>query len=633
MSFSKAFERAGMKPTESQETPKIEIDPEKVPMMYRAQVSGRCSLQSAGKEDKQHLDKWSNQWVYPKSESNPQPRHQYQEHKLGLDGSFYRIQIDFPFRLSSNCGQDSVLRPIMGKNGIPYLSGSSVKGLFSRACNEQQRSLYCGDKNGKDNSFSPSKIGFRFHGAYPIGDWSGMRIVKVKKKNGQKWETVEEIRYRMLDVIHPQQPRQVGEPSARDSASAYTMVSLYQPTMVFEFSSADLQNTNWKEVERIFLQAIQHGVGGKTSTGYGLGGHLVGHPSEIPKYPITVAFKGRGVSPTLRSDEPEFRPNLFKATLRGHIRRLLAGVTPSGKDVEERLFGSSSDPSQLQIFWQETSIKYDEIKKPATFSTEGILHIDIKRQESDDIKKQLEFNAQKESDLKFIEQVLMFAFVMGGFGKSWRRVSHEIFYKDYANKKFEIGCQWELASTDLKWLDINSIDTLKQFIEGLHTICRDRFGSKPPSYQKTWREAWNPNCVTVYASITRESRVVRLFHDEIFKKTPAIGGRSIVKKFNRKTQKDKEQLGYSHVWHRMLPIGNGQYLEIVTVFHSNRTKWEHKDEGNQLEKFLGAITEKGLVYVWGDPKPLQNSPKKSSSNPKSPTPQSASFSKPIKKVK
>ncbi|WP_103669806.1 hypothetical protein [Pseudanabaena sp. BC1403] len=624
MSFSKAFERVGIQSSKSKASTKLEINPEEVPMMYRAQVSGRCSLQFAG--NNQDLEDWRKEWVDPKLDNDPQPRYQRKEPKLGLDGSIYRIKIEFPFRLSSNCGQDSILRPIMGKNGIPYLSGSSVKGLFRRACKDSPNKLrlYCGD----DDNLTPSTLGFRFHGAYPIGDWSGMRKVRVRKRG----EMIMETRYRMLDVIHPQQLRQVGEKDS--SPNAFAMVSLFQPTMVFEFSSADPKNTNWQEVENIFLQAIQLGVGGKTSTGYGLGGHLVDRPSEIPKYPITVAFKGRGVSPTLRSDEPEFRPNLFKATLRGHVKRLLAGVTQAGKDIEDRLFGSSSDPSQLQIFWQETAIKYDEIKKPATFSTEGILHIDIKRQESDDIKKQLEFDAQRESDLRFIEQVLMFAFVMGGFGKSWRRVSHEIFYKDYVSKKFEIGCHWELASTDLKWLAIKSIDDLKQFIEGLYTVCRDRFSSQSSSCQ-TWREAWNPNCVTVYASITRESNVVRLFHDEIFKKTPAIGGRTIVKKFNRKTQEeeDKEQLGFSNVWHRMLPIGNNQYLEIVTVFHSDRSKWKHRDEGDQLKPFLDAIAAKGMKYVWGNQNPLQNSSK---SLPSIPTPSKTQLplsNKPILKPK
>jgi CRISPR-associated protein Cmr6 len=540
---------------------------EEVPMMYQAQIDGRCSLQFAGSNS--DLERWREEWI--DSQVANTPRYQNKEPNLGLDGFTYRIKIEFPFRLFSNCGQDSILRPIMGKNGIPYLSGSSVKGLFRRGCknNPNKLKLYCGD----EDNLSPSTIGFRFHGAYPIGDWSGFREVKVRRRG----ETITENRYRMLDVIHPQQPRQIEKDG---SPNAFAMVSLYQPTMIFEFSSADPANTDWQEVENIFLESIQLGVGGKTSTGYGLGGHLPNHPSRTPNFPVNVAFKGCGVSPTLRSDEPEFRPNLFKATLRGHVKRLLGGVTQSSKEIEDRLFGSSSNPSQLQISWQETSVKYNEVQKPATFITEGILHIKTK----------------EKSDELFVEQILKFAFVMGGFGKSWRRTSHEIFYKDYVNRKFEIGCYWELASTDLKWINIKSIESLNQFIEDLHKLCKDKFGDNPANHQSAWRESWHPDRVTVYAKVANESHVIRLFHDDIFKTTPAIGGKNVG---------DTRPKFMSHVWHRMLPIGNGQYLEIVTVFHGQRDKWKHQNKGDQLKPFLDAIAAQGLIYVWGKEKPLE----------------------------
>lgn len=613
MSFSKAFEKAGMKPTESQETPKIEIDPEKVPMMYRAQVSDRCSLQFAN--DNQDLQDWAKQWVNSKSENNPKPLYQYKEPKLGLDGSIYRIKIQLPFRLSSNCGQDNILRPIMGKNGIPFLSGSSVKGLFSRACNEQQRMLYCGEKNEQDNSSSPSKKGFRFHGAYPIGDWAGIRKLKVRKPG----EMIMETRYRMLDVIHPQQPRQLGDPSAKNSASVYTMVSLYQPTMVFEFSSADPKNTDWQEVENIFWKAIALGIGGKTSTGYGLGGYNEQRSVTISNSKINVPLIGQGVSPTLRSDEPEFRANLFKASLRGHIQRLLAGVVFNADDIRNeiaRLFGSSEKVGVLKIFWeQQKDVVYDDFGYTKTFKTEGILHLD----------------ADLGEDVDFIKQVLKFAFVMGGFGKSWRRASHELFLETY--KKFEIGCHWKLDTTDLKnlkWLEIKSVEDLQQFLKNLYdSLCSSKCASKPLGYQ-SWRESWHPDRLTVFAKVSGESHIIHLFHDDTFKTTLAIGGRTPHREHPKKT---KPPECFSHVWHRMLPIGDGQYLEIVTVFHSDRTKWKHKDEGDQLENFLAALAEKGLKYVWGNQNPLQPSPQISTSNIRTSKHQPSYSDKPILKPK
>jgi CRISPR-associated protein Cmr6 len=136
---------------------KPEKNLEQIPMMYRAQISGRCSLMFAG--NNADLEQWRDEWVYPNYQNNNQPHYQRKEPKLGLDGNIYRIKIEFPFRLSSNCGQDSILRPIMGKNGIPFIPGSSVKGVFRRACSSQQANGYCGDKD----NLNPGSL--RFHGA------------------------------------------------------------------------------------------------------------------------------------------------------------------------------------------------------------------------------------------------------------------------------------------------------------------------------------------------------------------------------------------------------------------------------------------------------------------------------------
>lgn len=539
---------------------------EAVPMMYRAQVDGRCSLMFAGKN--QDLERWKDEWVYPNPE---QPHYQQKEKPLGLDGKIYRIKVEFPFRLLSNCGQDSIIRPIISKDGIPYLSGSSVKGLFRRACTDAQAKMYCGD----DSNLAPSTLGFRFHGAYPVGDWSGMHKVKVRKQ-GQE---ITEVRYRMLDVIHPQQPRQVG--SEQKSPTALASVSLYKPTMIFEFSSAD-PNINWNEVETIFWKAIAPGVGGKTSTGYGLGGHNDQRPSVVPSSKTNVMLIGQGVSPTLRSGEAEFRPNLFKASLRGHFQRLLAGVVGDlskpndrnklNKEVD-RLFGSSSSPGTIQLFWeQRQEVTYGQFGATQTFKADGILHL----------------NASQNKDVDLIEQVLKFAFIMGGFGKSWRRASHQRFHKSY--KKFEIGCHWELPPMDRSWMQIKSTADLTSFLDGLHQHYVTQFGAGK-AVPLNWRESWHPDRLSVYAAVTQESKAITLFHDDIYKKTPAIGG---------KNPDDDRPKFMSSVWHRMLPIENGKFLEIITVFHNQRELWKHKTKDDQLQNFMQSLQKHGLSCIWGN---------------------------------
>lgn len=561
--------------------------PEQIPMMYRAQVSGRCSLMFAGSNS--DLERWKDEWIYPQSE---QPRYQRKEPSLGLDGTIYRIKVNFPFRLLSNCGQDSIIRPIMGKDGIPYFPGSSIKGLFRRACNNEiQAKKYCGD----DANLAPSILGFRFHGGYPVGDWSGMNKVKVRSGN----EEVTVTRYRMLDVIHPQQSRQVG--SERKGPTALASVSLFRPTLIFEFSSAD-PDTNWQEVETIFWRAIALGVGGKTSTGYGFGGHNDQHTANVPASKTNVMLVGQGVSPTLRSDEPEFRPNLFKASLRGHFQRLLAGVISDrnklNKEVD-RLFGSSSSPGTILLFWeQHQDVTYGQFGKTQTFKANGTLHI----------------NSSRNEDVQLIEQVLKFAFVMGGFGKSWRRASHEKFHNNY--KKFEIGCHWELSPMDRSWVQLKSVSDLRCFLQEMHQYYSTKFGGGKAT-SLDWREAWHPDRLSVYAAITTESKAITLFHDDIYKKTPAIGGRVIEQKFNPKTNKmeNKEKLVVSHVWHRMLPIDNESFLEIVTVFHAKGDDWNHQSQGNQLNKFIQSLKAKGLSFTWG-----KNNPSVQGSQPSAPKP-------------
>ncbi|KAM3113437.1 RAMP superfamily CRISPR-associated protein [Phormidesmis sp. 146-33] len=515
---------------------------QEVPMMYRAQVEGRCSLQFAG--NNQDLSRWEEEWVDPINLKSWQPRYQHSQPQLGEVGKVYRFQVDFPFRLFSNCGQDSIHRPVMGKNGIPFLPGSSVKGLFRRACLRSDRQnnrspaeskvrLYCGDAD------QPGSL--RFHGAYPSGNWAN----------------------RMVDVVHPQQERQV---QGTGSATALALISFYQPEMVFEFSSQK-SDVDWKEVKWLLLAALQLGVGGKTSTGYGLGGNFPGMPPITPSCFMSVELKAVGVSSLLRTDVPEFRPNLFKASLRGHVRRLLAGVCGTKEVVQkeaDRLFGHTGQPGVVQLLWQSRQESYDTQGKNPTYATEGFLHLDV-----------------PSGDREFLQQVLRFGFVMGGFGKSWRRVWHDRFFPDY--RKFAIGCHWE--SPDIE--GIRSSQALTSFLDELYRLCRGKFGSKSAL---SWKESWNPERVAVFSKVVSESVAIRLFHDEVFKTTPAIGG---------KIPGDKRPTSVSSVWHRMLPIEGDRFLEVVTVFHGDRDAWKREGE-DQLQPFIQALQERGLVLTWGN---------------------------------
>jgi CRISPR-associated protein Cmr6 len=305
-----------------------------------------------------------------------------------------------------------------------------------------------------------------------------------------------------------------------------------------------------------------------------------------------VALKGEGVSPLLldKTKTPEFRPNMFKATLRGHFSRLLAGVCDCDPAVEaevNRLLGGpdrrgNDREGVIKLFWESHKLDYNWEKCPTSYETEGVLHI------ATNSKAQI-------NDLNFVRGVLKFAYIMGGVGKSWRRVWHEKFYPDYfqqEEQKFHIGCHWEsLTPTWGEFQQHNASQQLQDFLAQVYQQCCDRLGSHPPK-SLNWRESWHPDRVLVYSKVVSDSKIVRLFHNEKFKTTPAIGGR---------TSGEKRPTSVSSVWHRMLPLPNNQYLEIVTVFHGDRTAWKRQGQ-DQLNPFIKAIKSalKITPPTWGN---------------------------------
>ncbi|MDY6785519.1 MAG: RAMP superfamily CRISPR-associated protein [Cyanobacteriota bacterium] len=583
MTFAKAFQKAFAEQGQTVDTPNTEMyptNPEDIPMMYRAQISGRCSLQYAGSEDDR--DRWMEEWLDPQpGETQPRRQHSTDVKKVLEEGHIYRVKISFPWRVFTNCGQDSIARPVLDVRGIPQIPGSSIKGLFRRACQKRDRdkpeserltNRYCGDKD----NLKPGIL--RFHGAYPVGDWAGTVETSDTQPNSPN--------YRMVDVVHPQQDWQMGTNPPKNGkktpkkGNANALISLYKPTLVFEISSSEfLSQEQWTTIAAILRAALRPGLGGKTSSGYG----LVYEPRD--KYNFDIRLTGKGMTPVLLGKEPEFRPNLFKAALRGHTRRLLAGCTNRAREVDNRigqLFGSTKAPSRVEIYWKEKSLS----QLTTTYDVKGTLCM----------------SAPDEKERNLLEAVLKFAYTMGGFGKSWRRVWHEMFYQPIYQQKHhkrynkDIGCHWE---SNEYWLnEIETPEQLRGFLDNLEQVCRQYWGGSM-SQPVDWRETWHRDRVAVYGAVTARSQAIELFHDAQFKTTPAIGG---------KQPGDKRPKHVSSVLHRMLPIAqssseNAQYLEIVTVFHGKNSSWQknwERDGESQLNSFIQELKKKGLALTWGN---------------------------------
>jgi len=527
------------------------------PMMYRAQVQGRCNLQFAGdKGNNEDRKKWINEWLQTDSSSTPRYQYSYEKGSDRANALSHSFTVKFPYRVFSNSGQDSIHRPVLGQYGIPYIPGSSVKGLLKRlGCSHsvapedrEKVQTYCGNED------NPGTL--RFHGAYPEGNWANQ----------------------IVDVVHPQQERQVENDK---SGSAFALLSFYQPTFIFEFSSSN-KSVNWQDVERLVKVALQQGLGGKTSTGYGISG-LPGYVN--PKHSdyqsaCHKSLNGIGVSSLLLNRNSEFRPNMFKATLRGHLKRLLGGVCSDERKVNQHVdyfFGSTDQEGAVKLFYQfgnknlraiEKKNPDDKIRRPESYSVEGTLHL----------------SAASADDLSFIEKMLQFAYVMGGFGKSWRRVWHDTFYPNY--KKFHIGCHWTSDNIST----IATTEELAHFLDELYRLCCDRLHITNAS-SLPWREAWNRERVAVYCRKgSKSDKVTGLFHKDPFKTTLAIGGR----------RSPGAPTAVSSIWHRNLPLGQDAagkdpYLEIVTLFHGDLSPW-----GTQLPAFIQALKQEGLQLTWGD---------------------------------
>ncbi|MDY7024510.1 MAG: RAMP superfamily protein, partial [Cyanobacteriota bacterium] len=296
----------------------------KIPMMFRAQTAGRCQLQRIDTQrtrnkEKQDVELWASEWI-EKSYQNPP---QFGE---GVETSTYQIN----WRFVTNGGQDDgIIRPVIGAYGWPYYPGSSMKGIFQSACTPEQSQRYCG-RETKKGDWEPGVL--RFHGGYP---------------------TNEDWQENLVDIVHPQQPWQVGMEDNK-SAGAFALISLYQPQLVFGISAT--QPVDWDEVWKIWETALSKGIGCRVSTGYG-------QSKNSPEKPLySTVLKGQGMAPKLLNGEGEFRPNIFRGAIRGHALRIFGGLTNADQAVElvETLFGGVQGQGSVGLLgmnFQEKSLE------------------------------------------------------------------------------------------------------------------------------------------------------------------------------------------------------------------------------------------------------------------------------------
>ena len=556
----------------------------KVPMMFRAQVAGRCQLQRVVKDQDLDVQKWTDEWidkVYPElPELGP-----------NVQSRTYTIN----WRLITNSGvDDSIIRPVIGARGWAFFPGSGMKGLFRRACTKDEAVRYCG-KPIKSGDWEPGIL--RFEGGYPIDT---------------SWTE------RLVDLIHPQQGRQVESQTA--PSSAFAQISLYKPTLRFAISSSILlMPEEWETIWQIWERAITTGIGSRVCAGYG---QFV-QDDRIPSAKVLYQthLKGEGQAPKLLDGETgEFRPNIFRAGVRGHALRIFGGLTDdkTAKTLVETLFGGVSGKGVVGLVgmsFQESNLDYSSFQKGSSYEqiiykVEGNLQWVLTRKLNDSSHE----NALK----KLISKLTQFAMIFGGFGKSWRRSDHRKFYEEYYENdrhKPMIGCHWQWSGTiELRRdVQVRKLKNVREFIDQVRQAAIDWMaiqGVKPSAVVgiANWRESWHPERVQVWgrkAGGRDESEAIHWFHGPYQR---AIGPRDVPKTIYE-SQLTGKMGKIGRMWHRMYPwvrlvkdpanpgelktIATPQYLELLTIFPDGSL------ECKEFLKFLNT-NPYGFKQLWGD---------------------------------
>jgi CRISPR-associated protein Cmr6 len=539
---------------------------DKVPLMFQAQTKGRSQLQFISRNEEQDCQRWASQWI---EKAYPHPP------KFGQDVETKTYKMNW--RFVTNGGQDEgIIRPAIGAFGLPFYPGSSMKGAFCKACTEEQKQLYRLTGDGEEPSL------LRFHGGYPMNDWTD----------------------RLIDIVHPQQRWQVETINTAEKPSGesgFALISLYEPEMKFGISS-QLPNTDWNEIWQIWEKALGYGIGCRVSCGYGLPKARLDNNGNIENsIPVQgellykAYLKGQGQAPKLinNGEEGEFRPNVFRAALRGHALRIFGGLTnaETAKDLVQTLFGGiegEATQGLLGIAFKTSSLHLDIFAdgyNEPTYNVAGELYWLL-------TQPQKLNDEQREILRQLLRALMRFAMLLGGFGKSWRRADHRLFNEDYySQRKPLIGCHWKWDKGSL--INDNKVRNLTQ-VTGLINHVREiaqqwmrSQGVTPNSDNKAnWREAWHPDKVQVWGRIAEDkenTKAIEWLHQpfqpydrQIRQPELSIKQTSVTGFVKGRTS----QIG--RLWHRMYPIVienkpqkpdgkrtitiTGRYIELLTIF-------------------------------------------------------------------
>jgi CRISPR-associated protein Cmr6 len=582
-------------------------DSDHVPLMFQAQVKGRSlihkleDLRNSDRTQQQAYD-WAEQWQNS-CDAGTAPLFGDHIHKSK--------EYLFTWRMVTNSGQDEgVIRPVIGERGWAYFPGSSMKGAFLRACrqlcplDEVQR--YCGGP-GSDGELHPGIL--RFHGGYPKND---------------SW-----LSDAMVDIVHPQENWQLdGKRLSHETPKV--QISLYQPIFIFGISSTqELPESEWELIWQIWDKALERGIGSRVSAGYG---QIKAHgESKL----LSVGLSGQGLASQRINRAAEFRPNVFKAALRGHTRRILSGITDAvtAESITKQLWGGFQGRKGAVVGLLGIAFSAPDLETSFyTYSDEGRSRDMPIYETGDAVFNLLLMRESSEADRKNLRiwatKLVKFSLLIGGFGKSWRRVDHRLFshkkliphyLTDAQNRNINplIGCHWSLMErAKALAIPVNDIKDITVFLDSLHQGTRELLERRLLGFLRQERylinaptdgirEIWCKGHVEVwgrFAENARDSLAIAWFHGP-YQGSHSIKHSDLTGWSSRNDRQPKTQIG--RIWHRMYPhyrkqgeslIATGEYIELLTIFPNRSGDPTEVQKTADFLKFLNDSTD--FIHLW-----------------------------------
>jgi CRISPR-associated protein Cmr6 len=325
-----------------------------------------------------------------------------------------------------------------------------------------------------------------------------------------------------------------------------------------------------------------------------------------------MTLRGQGAVSQLLNRTPEFRPNIFRAGLRGHALRIFGGLTNEhrAETLTDILFGGISRDRDTHVGL--LGMAFRELK-PAhvtdeTYDVTGELRWLLTQPIATDEEAILK---------KLVRQLMQFAMVLGGFGKSWRRADHRLFLPDYEDHL--IGCHWTWAGKRSPVYDnpVRRLADVARLIDRLQDTAKEwmTYRSISEAAPANWREAWHPSQVQVWGRIAdtaEESEAIEWLHGKEYWSEYDQRGRPMplqIKKTSITGGEINRSLNIGRLWHRMYPVVNKKpdpanpqrevpvstprYIELLTLF---------PDDTSAFDRFIQYLEteQEEFELLWGE---------------------------------